>query len=148
LRSVFKGKIVKEIYYLGRDYTWNSSSSKEVKKYVEVIDTPTFLELDINEPALNKGNKFYNHESEKIYIIEDAMRGTEDTMVYFTDMILETIIDEKSKANAEMEYEEYIKEIEKEREKQEVLKKNKELETIPKGELYIPKKSWWRRLFD
>lgn len=106
MKSIFKGKILKKVFWFGQDYDSYTPFGYRphplrIQRKLELIETPVFLEMDIKEPALNKGDKFYNHENNNIYFIEDAMRGTEDTMVYFTNVVLDTIIDEESKAKAE-----------------------------------------------
>ena len=153
MKSIFKGKMQKEIYYF--DVNWSKHNINLIRNYyppkeiyieLETIEASTFLELDINEPSLNQGERFYNHKDNEIYHIEYAMRGTDDTMVYFTDKVLKTIIDEESKIKAEKELNEY-KAIQKaDREEAEALRKEKELAELSENNLIVPKKSWWKRL--
>jgi hypothetical protein len=142
MKSIFKGQIVKEFYYFGAGYDNNSifgyySSERKIRIKEDIIEYKTFLEIDLSEPPLQKGDKFYNLNTDKTYYIEDAMRGTGDTMVYFTDKILETIVDEESKQKAEEDKRKY------EEEQLKALQEKPQEESKPK-----PKKSWWKRLFN
>jgi len=140
--SMFKGKKMKKIYYFGESSFWGHSLSIDFK--LKVIENPVFLEIDIKEPALSKGDKFFNHENGDIYLIEDAMRGTEDTMVYFTNVVLETAIDEDSliKAkNDKIEYEASERERRERHDERERLK-------VEAGKIADQlAKPWWRKLF-
>jgi len=152
MKSIFKGKIFKKIYFLEtkRQYGYNYVKwYEEIESKLELIEASTFLELDINEPSLNQGERFYNHKDNEIYYIEYAMRGTDDTMVYFTDKVLKTIIDEESKIKAEKELNEYKATQKAECEKQEALRKEKELEELSRSNVdSLKKESWWKRLFN
>lgn len=147
MKSIFKGKILKKVYWFGEDYTSCTPFGYQlhplrIQSNLKVIETPVLLTLDIKEPVLSKGDKFYNHENDNIYLIEDAMRGTEDNMVYFTDVVLETIIDEESKTKAESDKVEYKKE---ELDMEKRLKEHKQKFKLIKEP---PKKSWLKRLFN
>jgi len=140
--SIFKGKKMKKIYYFGENNFWGRYMSIDFK--LKVIENPVFLEIDIKEPALSKGDKFFNHENGDIYFIEDAMRGTEDTMVYFTNVVLETIVDEESLIKAQNDKVEYEKSEKERREKYEERERLKAEEDKIVAQL---RKSWWRKLF-
>ena len=140
--SIFKGKKMEKIYYFGENNFWGKSMSIDFK--LKVIENPVFLEIDIKEPALSKGDKFFNHENGDIYFIEDAMRGTEDTMVYFTNVILETVIDEESLIKAKNDRAEYETSEKWRREKYEESERLKAEANKIDGQLG---KSWWRKLF-
>jgi len=138
--SIFKGKKIEKIYYFGKNDSWEYHMS--IYSKLKVIENPAFLEIDIKEPALSKGDKFFNHENGDIYFIEDAMRGTEDTMVYFTNVVLETVIDEESLIKAKNDREEYEISEKERREKYEESERLK-AEKIA-NQLSKP---WWRKLF-
>jgi len=111
---------------------------------LKVIENPVFLEIDIKEPALSKGDKFFNHDNGDIYFIEDVMRGTEDTMVYFTNVVLETVIDEESLIKAKNDKAEYETLEKEKREKYDESERLKAESNKVVGQL---RKSWWRKLF-
>jgi len=140
--SIFKGKKVNKIYYFGANDSWCHHMSIDFK--LKVIENPVFLEIDIKEPALSKGDKFFNHENGNIYLIEDAMRGTKNTMVYFTNIVLETIVDEESLIKAENDKVEY--EIS-EKERRSKYDENERLKAEAYKMVSQLKKSWWRKLF-
>jgi len=140
--SIFKGKKMEKTYYFRDNDFWGHSIPIGFK--LKVIENPIFLEIDIKEPALSKGDKFFNHENGDIYFIEDAMRGTEDTMVYFTNVVLETIIDEESLIKAKNDKAEY-ETLEKER--REKYDENERLKVEADKIANQLRKSWWRKLF-
>lgn len=127
MQSIFKGEIVQEIYSFGTEW-----GVPHIYKDLRIVEYKTFLEIDLKEPPLNKGDKFYVHETEEHFLIKDAMRGTNDTMVYFTDKILEKTVNEEFKAKAERDRDEYEK------------KRHEEREKIVTPQV---KKSWWKQLF-
>lgn len=162
MKSIFMGKILKKSFWFGEDWRISGlpNPPKKINSKIEVIERPVILVTDITEPKLITGNEFYNIEDNQLYKIEKIVRGTDNSIVYFTNFIVEEIIDEESKIKAEKEMEEYreskrkIAEAKRE-EMKKLLEETKidlevkaETEEKPQDPITIPKKSWWRKLYE
>lgn len=116
MKSIFKGKNIKELYKFDR--YGSSNKIPYVEKYIEVINYETILNTDLDTPPLESGNQFYLIKEDKVIRIEKALRGTDNVMVYLTNLILHTEEEfEESLKQAINEREKYLKDKE-ERDKQ------------------------------
>lgn len=116
MKSIFKGQNIKKTYKFDR-----YSSSNEipyVEKKSEVINYETILETNLDTPPLQQGDQFYLIKEDKVIYIEKALQGTDNVMVYLTNVILHTEEEyEESLKLAINKREQYLKEKE-ERDKQ------------------------------
>jgi len=87
MKSIFKGKHIQKVYefesYLDRD-----AKIPYVILTTEVMSYETILETELDTPPLCSGDQFYLTEGDKIIKVEKTLRGTDNVMVYLTNVVL------------------------------------------------------------
>jgi len=108
MKSIFKGKHVKKIYEF-ESYLYNDAQIPYVIMTNKVENYETILETELDTPSLSNGDYFYLTEEDKIVRVESTLRGTDNVMVYLTDVVLsETEELEESLKIAIVKREEYL----------------------------------------
>jgi len=108
MKSIFKGKHIKKIYEF-ESYLYKDAKIPYVVLTKIVENYETILETELDTPPLNSGDQFYLTKEDKIIRVESVLRGTDNVMVYLTDVILsETEELEESLKIAIVKREEYL----------------------------------------
>jgi len=85
MKSIFKGKNIRKVY----DFIpWNSRN--DISIIEQILNHETILSTDLDTPPLQVRDQFYLTDKDKLVVIENAVRGTDNIMVYFTDYIINT----------------------------------------------------------
>ena len=89
-KSIFKGKNIQKVY---KFESYSSYRNNKIP-YIIIVDDiesyETIIETELDEPPLDRGDQFYLVKEDKIVNIEKALRGTDNVMVYLTDVVLST----------------------------------------------------------
>jgi len=108
MKSIFKGKHTKKIYQF-ESYLYNDAKIPYVILTNVVENYETILETELDTPPLSSGDQFYLTKEDKIIMVESTLRGTDNVMVYLTDVVLsETEELEESLKTAIIKREEYL----------------------------------------
>ena len=108
MKSIFKGKHIKKIYEF-ESYLYKDAKIPYVVLTKVVENYETILETELDTPPLDSGDQFYLTKEDKIIRVESVLRGTDNVMVYLTDVILsETEELEESLKIAIVKREEYL----------------------------------------
>jgi len=87
MKSIFKGKHLKKVYEF-ESYLYKDAKIPYVILTKVVANYETILETELDTPPLSNGDQFYLIEEDKIIRVEKTLRGTNNVMVYLTDVIL------------------------------------------------------------
>ena len=87
MKSIFKGKHMRKVYEF-ESYLYRDAKIPYVILTNVVVNYETILETELDTPPLGKGSQFYLTEEDKIIKVEEALRGTDNIMVYLTDVVL------------------------------------------------------------
>ena len=108
MKSIFKGKHVKVVYKFDK-YVGQFAHYPYILKETEVIKYETILETELDTPPLEDGDQFYLIKEDKVVTVKKALRGTDNVMVYLTDVVLSTEEElEESLKQAINERDEYL----------------------------------------
>jgi len=108
MKSIFKGKHVKKIYEF-ESYLYADAKIPYVILTNKVVNYETILETELDTPPLSSGDQFYLTKEDKIVRVGSTLRGTDNVMVYLTDVVLsETEELEESLKTAIAKREEYL----------------------------------------
>ena len=108
MKSIFKGKHVKKVYEF-ESYLYKDAKIPYVILTTKVVNYKTILETELDTPPLNSGDQFYLTKEDKIIRVESTLRGTDNVMVYLTDVVLSEIEElEESLKIAIVKREEYL----------------------------------------
>jgi len=90
MKSIFKGKHMKKVYEF-ESYLYSDAKIPYVILTNVVANYETILETELDTPPLDEGDQFYLTEEDKIIKVEATLRGTDNVMVYLTDVVLSEI---------------------------------------------------------
>ena len=108
MKSIFKGEHVKKVYEF-KSYLYKDAKIPYVILTTKVVNYETILETELDTPPLGSGDQFYLTKEDKIIRVESTLRGTDNVMVYLTDVVLsETEELEESLKVAIAKREEYL----------------------------------------
>jgi len=108
MKSIFKGKHIKKAYEF-ESYLYKDAKIPYVVLTKVVENYETILETELDTPPLDSGDQFYLTKEDKIVKVESTLRGTDNVMVYLTDVVLsETEELEESLKVAIAKREEYL----------------------------------------
>jgi len=108
MKSIFKGKHVKKVYEF-ESYLYKDAKIPYVILTRSIVNYETILETELDTPPLDSGDQFYLTKEDKIIKVESVLRGTDNVMVYLTDVVLSEIEElEESLKVAIAKREEYL----------------------------------------
>ena len=108
MKSIFKGKHVKKVYEF-ESYLYKDAKIPYVILTRSIVNYETILETELDTPPLDSGDQFYLTKEDKIIKVESVLRGTDNVMVYLTDVVLSEIEElEESLKEAIAKREEYL----------------------------------------
>ena len=89
MKSIFFGQIKRKYYYY-------SSYSIEVVEFSELVKFEKLHECNIDKPILTKNENVYIPELDITFEIIDITKSVDDSVIYRTSHIIQTIEDDKS----------------------------------------------------
>jgi hypothetical protein len=108
-KAIFKGQIRRKVYYFNPYFIGN------MRKGYDVLDYKTIEEVELNEPTLEQNQSIHLASKDKVVNVGKVVRSTDNSIIYLTDYVFETIEDEetdKSKEIAEKELEDHKRKLE------------------------------------
>jgi len=90
MKSIFKGKNIQKVYKFEKYSSYQYNKIPYILIVDEIESFETILETELDKPPLSMHDQFYLVKEDKIINIEKALRGTDNVMVYLTDVVLST----------------------------------------------------------
>lgn len=145
-KAIFRGLKERKLYRFGRKdrdsfYYHRHQEDPEIYTYEVFESYADFLEILIDNPPIEIGEKVYLNEIDSILEIKDRYRNSQGGYIYITNRTVEIIDDEEteeSRLKAVKEQEEYLKY------KEAKLKKQQMDEACVTPINIEPKKKWYQ----
>lgn len=144
-KAIFRGLKERKLYRFGRrekySIYYRLEEDPEIYTYEVFESYADFLEIVIDNPPIEIGEKVYLNEIDKVLKISDRYRNSHGGYIYITNHVVEILEDEEteeSRLKAEKEQEQYLKH------KEEKLKKQKMDEVSVTPIKTETKKKWYQ----